>query len=60
MKSRYALQMSRRMVFAQSSEPPNVSLDNGRPPNLSLDERSTSIISKLVHDRAWAFCLSRP
>ncbi len=45
-KTRYALQMTGRMVFAQSSELLDVSLNNGLPPNLSPDEPSTSFVTK--------------
>lgn len=45
-KTRYALQMIGRMIFAQSSELLNVSMSNGLPPNLAPDEPSTSYTAK--------------
>ncbi|KAF2667487.1 phenylalanine ammonia-lyase [Microthyrium microscopicum] len=45
-KTRYALQMVGRIVFAQSSELLNDSMNNGLPPNLSPDEPGVSFLSK--------------
>jgi len=45
-KTRYALHMIGRMVFAQSSELLNVLMNNGLPPNLAADDPSTSYTSK--------------
>lgn len=45
-KTRLSLQMMGRLMFAQSSELINPTLNNGLPPNLAADEPSTSFTFK--------------
>ena len=45
-KTRLALQMTGKMVFAQSSELLDVEMNNGLPPNLAADDPSLSYTTK--------------
>ncbi|CAL8579680.1 hypothetical protein XPA_005414 [Xanthoria parietina] len=47
-KTRLSLQMIGKLLFAQSSELINATLNNGLPPNLAADEPSTSFTLKGV------------
>ena len=47
-KTRLALQMMGKMIFAQSTELLDVHVNNGLPPNLSMDEPSLSFTLKGV------------